>query len=104
MRARAIALLLLTFCAAAAYPADLVRFVRSKISAGDLLTGAALVEDYRKAHGVDAEYLDAVGWLARGAQMFGRLDLAREYVAELHREIRQETPELLVPYGAAIEV
>ena len=84
--------------------ADLVRGVRNKISAGDLLTGAAQVEDYKKEKGVDAEYLDAVGWLARGAEMLRRPDLAREYVAELRREIRSETPELLVPLGAAIEV
>jgi thiol-disulfide isomerase/thioredoxin len=90
--------------AQSAAAAELVRGVRFKISAGDLFTGAAQVEDYKKTKGVDAEYLDAVGWLARGAEMFGRRDLAREYVAELRREIRAETPELLVPLGAAIEV
>lgn len=84
--------------------ADLVRIVRFKISAGDLASGIAAVEDYKRATGVDPEYLDAVGWLARGAEMLRRPDLAREYVALLHREIPQETPELVVPYGAAIEV
>src|SRR5262245_7018177 len=84
--------------------ADLVRGVRFKISAGDLATGIAQVEDYKKAHGVDAEYLDAVGWLARGAEMLRRPDLAREYVAELHREIPAEASELVIPFGAAIEV
>ncbi len=62
------------------------------------------MEDYKSAHGVDAEYLDAVGWLARGAEMLRRNDLAREYVAELRREIPKETPELITPLGAAIEV
>lgn len=84
--------------------AELVRGVRFKISAGDLLSGIAAVDDYRRTTGVDAEYLDAVGWLARGAQMFGRVDLARQYIAELRREIPAETPALVVPYGAAIEV
>ena len=84
--------------------ADLVRGVRSKISAGDLATGIAQVEDYRNTTGVDAEYLDAIGWLARGAEMLRRPDLARFYIAELRREIPVEKAEHLTPYGAAIEV
>jgi thiol-disulfide isomerase/thioredoxin len=83
---------------------DLVRGVRSKLSAGDLASGQAAVEAYRTRTGIDPEYLDAVGWLARGAQMLGRLDLAGGYVAELRREIREEKPGLLLPLGAAIEV
>jgi thiol-disulfide isomerase/thioredoxin len=83
---------------------DLSRGVRFKLSAGDLASGAAAVEDYRNAHGVDADYLDAVGWLARGAELLRRPELAKQYVAELRREIHGETPELLVPLGAAIEV
>lgn len=83
---------------------DLVRGVRSKISAGDLLSGMAAVEDYKLATGVDAEYLDAIGWLARGAEMLHRPDLARDYVALLRTEIKSESDALLVPLGAAIEV
>jgi len=98
------ALLALMLVASSTHAADLVRGVRFKISAGDLATGMAQVEDYKREHGADAEYLDAVGWLARGAEMLRRADLAREYVAELHREIPTEKPELLTPFGAAIEV
>ncbi len=87
-----------------AFAGDLVRGVRGKLSAGDLASGQAAVEAYRKKTGADAEYLDAVGWLARGAQILGRPDLAARYVAELRREIPAEKPELLIPYGAAIEV
>jgi len=83
---------------------DLVRGVRGKLSAGDLSSGQAAVEAYRAKSGVDPEYLDAVGWLARGAQMLGRPDLASSYVVELRREIREERPGLLLPLGAAIEV
>ena len=93
-----------TLIVPAAHAGDLVRGVRSKISAGDVASGMAAVEDYRKATGVDAEYLDAVGWLARGAAMLGRPDLARDLIGELHREIKGETQELLIPLGAAIEV
>jgi thiol-disulfide isomerase/thioredoxin len=103
-RRLALVALVLAFVSTNIQAADLVRFVRSKISAGDLLTGAALVEDHKKATGVDAEYLDAIGWLARGSQMLGRNDLAQQYVAELRREIPAEKEELLTPYGAAIEV
>ena len=88
----------------AADAADLVRLVRLKLSAGDLASGIHAVEDYKLSTGVDAEYLDAIGWLARGAEMLKRPDLARSYVAELHREIPAEKAGLLVPYGAAIEV
>jgi thiol-disulfide isomerase/thioredoxin len=96
--------LALVLCAHTVCAADLVRGVRFKISAGDLATGIAMAEDYKKATGVDEEYLNAIGWIARGAEMLGRLDLAREAVAELHRELKSETPQMLTPYGAAIEV
>ncbi|MEK6371947.1 MAG: TlpA family protein disulfide reductase [Acidobacteriota bacterium] len=98
------ALLALLLVASSSHAAELVRGVRFKISAGDLATGMAQVEDYKRQHGVDAEYLDAIGWLARGSEMLRRGDLAREYVAELRREIPTEKAELLTPFGAAIEV
>jgi thiol-disulfide isomerase/thioredoxin len=89
---------------AAARADDLVRLVRFKLSAGDLASGEAAVEDYKRKTGVDAEYLNAVGWLARGAEMLRRPEKAAAFVAELHREIPKEKAELLIPYGAAIEV
>ena len=83
---------------------ELVRLVRLKLSAGDLASAVSAVEDYKEKHGVDAEYLDAVGWLARGAEMLKQPDAAAAYVAELRREIREEKPDLVSPLGAAIEV
>ena len=68
------------------------------------MSGAAAIEDYKKKNGVDVEYLDALGWLARGAEMLGAPDTAARYVAELRREIREEKTDLLSPLGAAIEV
>lgn len=98
-------MLLLTLALAqSASAADLVRVVRLKISAGDLATGISAVEDYKATSGVDAEYLDAVGWLARGAELLRRPELARRFVSELHRELPAEKAGFLVPYGAAIEV
>src|ERR1017187_10547046 len=70
----------LSLFAATGRAADLVRGVRYKLSAGDLASGIAAVEDYKLTTGVDAEYLDAVGWLARGAEMQGRSEVAKEYV------------------------
>lgn len=83
---------------------ELVRIVRLKISAGDLATGQAAAEDHKRAKGVDAEYLSAIGWIARGAEMLGRLEIADETLRELRREIPAETAEHLTAYGAAIEV
>src|SRR5262245_3356165 len=83
---------------------ELVRLVGLKLSAGDLASAVSAVEDYKEKHGVDAEYLDAMGWLARGAEMLRRPDAAAAYVAELRREIREEKPDLVIPLGAAIEV
>jgi hypothetical protein len=97
-------LLVASLLAARALAGELVWGVRLKLSAGDLASGHAAVEAYRKKSGVDAEYLDAVGWRARGAQMLSRLDLAAGWVAELRREIPAEKPDLLIPLGAAIEV
>lgn len=95
-------LLLVTLNAQAA--GELVRTVRNKLSAGDLASSEALVEDYKLKTGVDAEYLDAVGWLARGAEMLRQPEKAAAFVAELRREIREEKKEWLAPLGAAIEV
>lgn len=98
-------LFLLAFLAASTLAAgDLVRAVRNKISAGDIASCQHLVEDYKNKTGVDAEYLDAIGWIARGAEMLGQNDLATAYVAELRREIPTEKEDFLQPLGAAIEV
>ena len=94
----------LCFSTASAFAANLVSGVRMKIAAGDIASGIAAAEDYKRDTGVDAEYLNAIGWIARGAQMLDKPELADRYVAELHREIPQEKDGLIVPFGAAIEV
>lgn len=83
---------------------ELVRIVRMKISAGDLATGQAAAEDHKRAKGADAEYLSAIAWIARGAEMLGRLELADETLRELRKAIPAENTEHLSAYGAAIEV
>ena len=83
---------------------DLVRGVRFKLSAGDIYSGASAVENYRRENGIDKEYLNAIGWLARGAEMLGYAEIATAYVEQLREAIPEETDDLLTPYGAAIEV
>jgi thiol-disulfide isomerase/thioredoxin len=101
-----IAALLVVVCLGSlpSFAGPLVTGVRMKITAGDLASGMAAVEDYKRETGVDAEYLNAIGWLARGAMLLGQLDLADRYVAELHREIPEEKDGVITPFGAAIEV
>jgi len=97
-------LLALVTCPSTAWGADLVRGVRYKLSAGDLASGVAAVEDYHRKTGEDPEYWNAVGWLARGAFMLGRSDLASMYVEQLRQGVPEETEDLVTPYGARIEV
>ena len=96
--------MVLLLFALTAQAGELVRNVRNKLSAGDLASSEALVEDYKKKSGVDTEYLDAVGWLARGAEMLRQYDKALTFTAELRREIKEEKEDWLAPLGAAIEV
>jgi len=104
---RASLLVLLALAAAPFAPAsagELARGIRFKLAAGDLRTGEAFAEDWRAEHGEDAEYLNGLGWLARGYQMLGDEVTALRYVRELREKIPAETEELVVPLGAAIEV
>lgn len=93
----------LLLCAVPTFAA-LVSGVRMKLSAGDLQSGIAAAEDYKRDTGVDAEYLNAIGWLARGAWMLHQPALAEKYLAELHRELPVEKDGFVTPFGAAIEV
>jgi len=102
--ARRVPAIVLLFAAIPMFAGSLVSGVKGKIAAGDLPSGIAAVEDYKHDTGVDPEYLNAVGWLARGALMLHQNELADHYIAELHREIPVEKPELTIPFGAAIEV
>lgn len=96
--------LLMTTSSIEAAPGDLVRGVRLKISAGDLLSAEAMVDDYRRSTGTDGEYLDGRAWLARGAHLLGELDRALEHVAYVRGAVKQASPENLTALGAALEV
>jgi thiol-disulfide isomerase/thioredoxin len=92
--------------------AAVVSDVRFKISAGDLSSAEALVEDYQRANGINSEYAAAVSWLARGALTLGQTDTAARYlaqtktlVAELLKTKRVEDDNFLEgAVGTSIEV
>jgi hypothetical protein len=83
---------------------EVARLVRYKLSAGDITSAIAAAEDYKAEKGIDPDYLDAIGWIARGAEILKKPEIARSYVAELHRLIPIEADATLSPFGAAIEV
>ncbi|HLY18047.1 MAG TPA: TlpA disulfide reductase family protein [Bryobacteraceae bacterium] len=80
-------MLLIILPASAAVVSD----VRFKLSAGDLWSAEALVEDYYRANGANSEYAAAVSWLARGALVLGRTETAARYL----NQARSLTGELL---------
>jgi thiol-disulfide isomerase/thioredoxin len=83
---------------------ELARGVRSKISAGDFLSAEAIVEDYAREHGKDAEYLAGLGWLSRGALVLGDEERALSLAKELRALIPTPAEDNLTALGAAIEV
>jgi thiol-disulfide isomerase/thioredoxin len=92
---------------AAAQRPDLVRAVRGKLSAADLASAEAIVEDWKRDYGTDATYWDAMGWLARGALMLGEEDRALAFSRAVQEGITWGVPEgpaeSLGAMGAALE-
>jgi len=92
--------------------AAVVSEVRFKLSAGDLSSAEALVEDYHRASGSNSEYAAAVSWLGRGALTLGRTADAARYLAEtktltaiLLKEKRIDDDSFLeTAVGASIEL
>jgi thiol-disulfide isomerase/thioredoxin len=56
-----------------------LRFIRMKISAGDLPSAESILEVHRAEKGDDAEYLLGLAWLARGAALLGDWPAASRY-------------------------
>ena len=73
---------LAVFLIAVPASAAVVSEVRFKLSAGDLSSAEALVEDYYLTNGANSEYAAAVSWLARGALTLGRTETAARYLEE----------------------
>jgi thiol-disulfide isomerase/thioredoxin len=108
-KSRYVSLLLLFPMAASAAVVSDVRF---KLSAGDLSSAGALVEDYYRANGANTEYAAAVSWLARGALTLGQTDAALRYLAQtkalLAELLRTKSVDddnfLQAAVGASVEV
>jgi thiol-disulfide isomerase/thioredoxin len=85
---------------------------RMKLSAGDLSSAEAIVEDLHHTSGDTAEYAAAVSWLARGALMLREPMAVEKYLAETNRlttallkNTRVDDDSFLqAAVGAAIEV
>ena len=60
-------------------PRDDLRFIRMKISAGDLASAESILEVHRAEKGEDGEYLLGLAWLARGALLVGDWPAASRY-------------------------
>ncbi|OLC50657.1 MAG: hypothetical protein AUH43_04435 [Acidobacteria bacterium 13_1_40CM_65_14] len=66
-------------------PVTLVSEVRAAIAAHDLTRAESLVSKQRADKGNTPEVLEALSWLARGAQSEGQADRADAYAAEAQR-------------------
>jgi thiol-disulfide isomerase/thioredoxin len=107
-KSRYLSLLLILAPASASVVSD----VRFKLSAGDLSSAEALVEDYHRANGANSEYAAALSWLARGALTLGRVDTAARYLADTKQQLAvflkskavDDDSFLETAVGASIEV
>lgn len=86
--------------------------VRGKLASGDLASADAIVDEYCRASGPNADCANAVAWLARGAFMLGDHEQARLYrerarhmTSALVKKLRPEDDyDLAMAIGAGIEV
>ena len=60
-------------------PRDNLRFIRMKISAGDLPSAESILEVHRAEKGEDGEYILGLAWLARGAALLDDWTAATRY-------------------------
>ena len=103
---------LLPFVTLTLIAAPVLQDVRGKITAGDLPGAAAYAEDFRKVNGENAEYAEALSWLARGALSFKDYKSADQYATQtrsivdtlLKKEKLDSSAMLRTALGASIEV
>lgn len=91
---------------------DVIASVRAAIAQQDFGAGERIVAEYRAAHGVTPEALEALSWLGRGALAAKQWEKADDYATRTYdlaraalkdRSLDQE-PHLPIALGAAIEV
>ena len=90
-----------------------LRFLRMKISAGDLPSAESILETHRAEKGHDAETLMCVAWLARGAALLEDWPAASRYAKEARAaavsrlgnpRAWEDNSEAAYALGTAIEV
>src|ERR1700686_190298 len=99
--------------------ADLVEEVRTQLAQNSFAAAESTLQTYKAQHGANAEYLEALSWMARGAASAGQWDKASSYAAETRRLCEQQLagqprasakreldsePHLPMALGAAYEV
>ncbi|NOT32645.1 MAG: TlpA family protein disulfide reductase [Candidatus Eisenbacteria bacterium] len=98
---------------AAELPRSPVGAIRNKISAADLLSAESILEVYERNNGRDAQWVEGLGWLARGALLLGEREKAKRYADTTCRtcETRiaagadlETESSLVTALGASIEV
>ena len=112
MKLLALAFVAALSAAQVAQPVTLVSEVRAAIAAHDQARAEALVASRRAERGDTPETIEAMSWLARGAQAEGQLERAdrlaaetqRLAVAALGKRGVDEDAHLATAIGAAIEV
>ncbi len=96
-------------------PAPMIdlRFIRFKISAGDLPSAESILEVHRAEKGDDAESLLGLAWVARGAALLSDWPAASRYAREAREAARaklgrppvwEDNSEAAYALGASIEV
>ncbi len=94
-------------------PMEDLRFIRFKISAGDLSSAESILEVHRAEKGEDAEYVRGLAWVARGAALVGDWPAASRYAKEARALATSKLgtppdydahPEATYALGTAIEV
>jgi thiol-disulfide isomerase/thioredoxin len=92
--------------------ADIIYDVRVAIAQNNLAAANSELGTYRDQHGVDAAYLEAQSWLARGYLSANQLDQAESLAKQTESQAKQllqhraldGEPHLPMALGAALEV
>ncbi len=93
---------------------DLVGDVRGQLARNSFSAAESELRTYKAQHGVTAEYLEAMSWMARGAAAARQWDQAAAYATETRHLAEQQLasakrkldaePHLPIALGAAYEV
>jgi thiol-disulfide isomerase/thioredoxin len=109
MRVRLITILLL-LCSAS--HADVIQSVKIALFQNDFGRANSELQTYQAQHGIDAAFLEAQSWLARGYLSANQLDQAESLAKQTESQARQllqhraldAEPHLPMALGAALEV